>query len=171
MIRESPAGERMKSMYAPWRMPYLKADKPEGCVFCKDAGREDDFMVFEGKRAFVMMNRYPYISGHLMIIPCRHMSHIEDMEPGEKMEVFDLIEWSVRALKETMQPQGFNIGMNLGKAAGAGIDDHLHAHVIPRWGGDTNFMSTVGKIRVIPEDLFRTRDQLLPCFRKYQQEV
>lgn len=161
----------MKSLYAPWRMPYIKGEKKAGCVFCIDAIRDDDLVVFEGKTVFVMLNRYPYISGHVIVIPYRHICNIEDMQAEERVEMFDMIAWSIRALKETMQPQGFNVGMNLGKAGGAGIDDHLHTHVIPRWGGDTNFMSTVGKIRVIPEDLFKTRDQLLPCFRKYQQEV
>jgi len=160
----------MQSIYAPWRMTYITGCKPDGCVFCRDSIRQDDFILYEGKTVFVMMNLYPYISGHLMIIPYRHLSEIEDMQVDEKIEMFDLIELSVRSLKEAMQPHGFNIGMNLGKAAGAGIDDHLHAHVIPRWGGDTNFMSTVGKIRVIPEDLFATRDRLLPCFRKSQRE-
>jgi ATP adenylyltransferase len=160
----------MQSIYAPWRMTYIKSDKPGGCVFCRDSIREDDFVLYEGKTAFVMMNLYPYISGHLMIIPYRHLCDIEDLQRDEKIEIFDLMDLSVRSLKEAMQPHGFNIGMNLGKAAGAGIDDHLHAHVIPRWGGDTNFMSTVGKIRVIPEDLCTTRDHLLPCFRKFQRE-
>lgn len=161
----------MQSIYAPWRMLYIKGEKPEGCVFCRDSIRGVDLVLHEGAVAFVMMNLYPYISGHLMIIPYRHVSEVEALRPEEKIEIFDLVDLSVRALKETMQPQGFNIGMNLGKAAGAGIDDHLHVHVIPRWGGDTNFMSTVGKVRVIPEDLFETRDRLLPIFRKYQREA
>jgi ATP adenylyltransferase len=160
----------MKPMFAPWRMTYIKSEKPDGCVFCKDSIRSDDLVLLEGESAFVMLNRYPYISGHLMIIPFRHVREIEDLHPAEKLEIFDLIDISVRSLKEAMQPQGFNIGMNLGKAAGAGVDDHLHAHVIPRWGGDTNFMSTVGNTRVIPEDLFKTRDSLRPCFKKYYQE-
>lgn len=162
--------EIMQSIYAPWRMTYIKGGKPDRCVFCLDSIRKDDFVLYEGKTAYVMMNLYPYISGHLMIIPYRHLSEIEDLQQSERNEIFELIDLSVRSLKEAMQPHGFNIGMNLGKAAGAGIDDHLHAHVIPRWGGDTNFMSTVGKIRVIPEDLITTRDQLLPCFRKLKRE-
>lgn len=161
----------MQCIHAPWRMTYIKGGKPEGCVFCQDSIRGDEFVLYEGKTAFVMMNLYPYISGHLMIIPYRHLSEIEDLQMPEKIEIFDLIDLSVRSLKEAMQPHGFNIGMNIGKAAGAGIDDHLHAHVIPRWSGDTNFMSTVGKIRVIPEDLLITRDHLLPSFQKYKREA
>jgi len=160
----------MQSIYAPWRMTYITGEKPDGCVFCRGSIRGDEFVLCEGKTVFVMMNLYPYISGHLLVVPYRHIREIEELQPDEKMELFDLIDLCVRSLKEVMQPHGFNIGMNLGKAAGAGIDDHLHAHVIPRWGGDTNFMSTVGKIRVIPEDLYKTRDHLLPCFRKYPQE-
>lgn len=164
------ARERMQTIYAPWRMAYITGCKPDGCVFCRDSIRQDEFVLYEGKTAFVMMNLYPYVSGHLMIVPYRHLCEFEDLQEAEKIEMMDLVQHSVRSLKEAMQPHGFNIGMNLGKAAGAGIDDHLHAHVVPRWGGDTNFMSTVGKVRVIPEDLISTRDRLLPCFRKYRQE-
>ncbi len=159
-----------KSMHAPWRMAYIQGEKPAGCVFCKDSIRQDDLILLEGKTAFVMLNRYPYISGHLMVIPYRHVQRIEDLHSLERSEALDLIDISVRSLKEVMRPEGFNIGMNLGKAAGAGVDDHIHVHVIPRWVGDTNFMSTVGEIRVIPEDLFKTRDSLRPCFRKYYRE-
>jgi ATP adenylyltransferase len=159
-----------KSMYAPWRMAYIKSEKPTGCVFCKDSIREDDLILLEGRSAFVMLNRYPYISGHLMVIPFRHVRQIEDLQPLERSEIIALIDISVRSLKEIMRPEGFNIGMNLGKAAGAGVDDHIHVHIIPRWSGDTNFMSTVGGVRVIPEDLFKTRDSLRPCFRKHYQE-
>ena len=111
-----------KSMYAPWRMAYIKSEKPAGCVFCKDSIREDDLILIEGKSAFVMLNRYPYISGHLMVIPFRHVRQIEDLHPLEKSETLELIGISVRSLKEVMRPEGFNIGMNLGKAAGAGVD-------------------------------------------------
>jgi len=160
----------MQSLFAPWRITYITGKKQNGCVFCRDSIRGSEFVLHEGTAVYVMMNLYPYTCGHLLIIPYRHVSEIEELQPEEKIEMFDLIDFSVRSLKEVMQPHGFNIGMNLGKAAGAGIDDHLHAHVIPRWGGDTNFVSTVGKIRVIPEDLSETRNRLLPCFRKYQRE-
>jgi len=137
-----------KSMHAPWRMAYIQGEKPAGCVFCKDSIRQDDLILLEGKTAFVMLNRYPYISGHLMVIPYRHVQRIEDLHSLERSEALDLIDISVRSLKEVMRPEGFNIGMNLGKAAGAGVDDHIHVHVIPRWVGDTNFMPVIGRTKV-----------------------
>jgi ATP adenylyltransferase len=106
-----------------------------------------------------------------MIIPHRHLSRMEDLTSAEKAEIFDLIVYSVQALKESIRPDGFNIGMNLGRAAGAGIEDHLHVHVVPRWDGDTNFVSVVGDVRVIPEDVVKTWEQLRPYFKKYQQEA
>jgi ATP adenylyltransferase len=156
----------MDTIFAPWRMEYIKGDKPDGCVFCKCSIRNDDYVIFEGKTCFVMMNKYPYISGHLMIIPKRHIGKIEDLTLEEKKEIFSLLDTSVRVLKESMNPGGFNVGMNLGKAAGAGIEEHIHVHVIPRWEGDTNFMSVVGEVRVIPEDLAITTAKLTPLFKK-----
>ena len=161
----------MDTIFAPWRMEYIKGDKPDGCVFCKCSIRSDDYVIFEGKTCVVMMNKYPYISGHLMIIPKRHIGKIEDLTLDEKKEIFSLLDTSVRVLKEAMNPGGFNIGMNLGKAAGAGIEEHIHVHVIPRWEGDTNFMSVVGEVRVIPEDVAITAAKLAPLFKKNHQEV
>ena len=118
-----------------------------------------------------MLNRYPYVNGHLMIIPIRHLGDIAGLTVGEREEIFSLVDISVKVLKEAMNPQGFNIGMNLGKAAGAGIAEHVHVHVIPRWEGDTNFMSVVGNVRVIPQDLATTAATLIPLFEKYCPEV
>ena len=151
-------------------MEYIKGEKPDGCVFCKCSIRCEDYVIYEGKTCFVMMNRYPYISGHLMIIPCRHLSKIEDLTADEKMEIFNLTETCVRVIKEAMRPDGFNIGMNIGKAAGAGIEEHIHVHVIPRWQGDTNFISVIGDVRVIPEDVATTAANLKPLFTKYHRE-
>ena len=161
----------METMFAPWRMEYLVGEKPDGCVFCKCSIRCDDYIVFAGKTCFVMLNRYPYVGGHLMIIPERHLGDLEALTSEERVEIFALLEISVKVLKEAMQPNGFNIGMNLGKAAGAGIAEHVHVHVIPRWDGDTNFMSVVGNVRVIPEELAATAAKLAPLFKKYHQEV
>jgi ATP adenylyltransferase len=161
----------MEKLYAPWRMTFIKSEKPAGCIFCKDSIRSENLVVFDGKTAFVMMNRYPYISGHLMIIPFRHLSQMEDLLPEEKLEIFNLQDMSIRVLRKVMNPDGFNIGMNLGKAAGAGVDDHIHVHVVPRWSGDTNFMSVVGDIRVIPEDIYKTCELLMPHFKNYRLEV
>jgi ATP adenylyltransferase len=160
----------METIFAPWRMAYIGGEKPDGCVFCKCSIRCDDFVIFEGKTCFVMMNRYPYISGHLMIIPHRHTNKIEDLTGEERKEIFSLLDTSIRSLKEYMNPGGFNVGMNLGKAAGAGVEDHIHVHVIPRWEGDTNFMSVVGEVRVIPEDVSVTAAKLIPLFKKNHQE-
>ena len=161
----------METMCAPWRMEYLMREKPEGCVFCKSSLRCEDYVLFDGKTCFVMLNRYPYVNGHLMIIPIRHLGDIAGLTAGEREEIFSLVDISVKVLKEAMNPQGFNIGMNLGKAAGAGIAEHVHVHVIPRWEGDTNFMSVVGNVRVIPQDLATTAATLIPLFEKYCPEV
>jgi ATP adenylyltransferase len=160
----------MEKILAPWRMEYIKGEKPEGCVFCKCSSRCDEYVIYEGKTSFVMMNRYPYVSGHLMIIPIRHISEIEDLSGEEKKEIFALLDTTVKVIKEAMNPGGFNIGMNIGKAAGAGIEEHIHVHVIPRWEGDTNFMSVVNDIRVIPEDVLTTAAKLTPLFKKYYRE-
>ncbi|HPK54238.1 MAG TPA: HIT domain-containing protein [Smithellaceae bacterium] len=160
----------MDTIFAPWRMEYIKSEKPAGCVFCKCSVRCDDYVVYEGKSVYVMINKYPYVSGHLMIIPVRHTGKIEDLTAEERTEVFSLLDTTVRVLKETMNPDGFNIGMNIGKAAGAGIEEHIHVHVIPRWEGDTNFMSVVNDVRVIPEDVQTTAARLAPLFMKYHQK-
>ncbi len=161
----------MEKIYAPWRMEFIKGEKQAGCVFCKDSVRCHDLVLYEGKWAFVMMNRYPYNSGHLMIVPSRHICDMEDLLPEEKKEIFDLLDTSIKILKKAMNPEGFNIGINLGKAAGAGIVDHMHVHIVPRWSGDTNFITTVGDIRVIPEDIYKTCELLMPYFGKYRPEV
>jgi ATP adenylyltransferase len=160
----------METIFAPWRMDYIKGEKPDGCVFCKCSIRCDDYILFEGKTAYVMMNRYPYVNGHLMIIPQRHIGQIEDLTQEERKEMFDLVETSVKVMKEAMNPGGFNIGANIGKAAGAGIEEHFHIHVIPRWVGDTNFMSVVTDVRVIPESMKATAANLAPLFKKYLRE-
>ena len=160
----------MKSIYAPWRMAYIKSGKAAGCVFCRVSLRDESYVLLDGKTAFVMMNAYPYTNGHLMIIPFRHLSRLEDLDQEERLEIFSLLDFSVRVLKEALNPDGFNIGINLGRAAGAGIDDHLHIHVVPRWNGDTNFMSVVGDIRVIPDDILKSCEELKGYFSKYRQE-
>jgi ATP adenylyltransferase len=161
----------MKTIFAPWRMAYIQGKKPQGCVLCRDSLRMDELIVGEGKTAFVLVNRYPYTGGHLMVVPFRHLNRIEDILPEERLELFTLVDLSVRVLKEAMNPEGFNVGLNLGKAGGAGIDDHLHIHVVPRWGGDTNFMSVIGGVRIIPEDVDRTCALLKPLFEKLQREI
>lgn len=160
----------MDTIFAPWRMEYIKSEKSDGCVFCKCSVRCEEYVIYEGKTSFVMLNRYPYVNGHLMIIPFRHIDKIEDLTSEEKMEIFSLLDATVRVLKEAMNPGGFNIGINVGKAAGAGVEEHIHVHVIPRWEGDTNFMSVINNVRVIPEDIQTTAAKLIPLFKKYCQE-
>ena len=152
-------------------MAYIRGEKPEGCVLCRNSQTSEELIVGEGKTSFVLVNRYPYTGGHLMVVPLRHLSRIEDILPEERMELFTLVELSIRVLKEAMNPEGFNIGINLGKAGGAGIDDHLHIHVVPRWVSDTNFMGVIGGVRVIPEDVARTCELLKPIFEKLQREI
>lgn len=159
----------MKKIFAPWRMEYIKGDKPKGCIFCKDSIRDNELVLHEKTFSFVMMNRYPYINGHLLIAPFRHVSNLEDLTSDENREIFDFLSISISILKEAIKSEGFNIGINLGKVAGAGIDDHIHVHVVPRWNGDTNFMTVLGETRVIPEDIRKTRDVLLPYFEKLKK--
>ncbi len=160
----------MKAISAPWRMDYIKGEKPDGCVLCVEENSSEDFVLKRGAHAFVMMNLYPYTSGHLMVIPVRHVAHMEDLRPEEKLEIFDFMVLSVKILKKIMTPDGFNIGMNLGLAAGAGVEDHLHVHIVPRWNGDTNFVSVVGEVRVIPEDVAKTWQKLMSYFGHTDEE-
>jgi ATP adenylyltransferase len=156
----------MKHIKSPGRMEYLKGEKPDGCIFCKDSIRDKSLILHEGTSCYVIMNKYPYNSGHILVVPFRHISDIEDMSREEKMEMIDLMDRSVRIMKEVMHPEGFNVGMNIGKAGGAGVESHLHLHVVPRWPGDTNFVTVLGEVRVIPEDVEQTRDSLLPFFKE-----
>lgn len=156
----------MKNLFAPWRMEYLKSEKQAGCVFCRDSIRDEELVLYERKHSFVIMNRYPYTAGHLLIVPFTHISSLDKLTPNERREIFDMLVISVDVLKEAMRPDGFNIGANLGKAAGAGVDDHLHVHIVPRWAGDTNFIGVLGETRVISEDIKKTRDVLKPLFER-----
>ncbi len=153
----------MKQLWAPWRLEYIEsADELDGCVFCRarDGDDEKSLVVHRGKRAFVVLNRYPYASGHLMVAPNRHEGEFGDLEAEEALEVHQLAAAGLAALAETMRPQGFNVGWNLGRIAGAGVVDHVHLHVVPRWAGDTNFMPVLADVKVLPEALEATRQKL-----------
>ncbi len=153
----------MKQLWAPWRLEYIEsADEQDGCVFCRarDGDDEKSLVVHRGKRAFVVLNRYPYASGHLMVAPNRHEGEFGDLEAEEALEVHQLAAAGLAALAETMRPQGFNVGWNLGRIAGAGVVDHVHLHVVPRWAGDTNFMPVLADVKVLPEALEATRQKL-----------
>ncbi|MDP8254120.1 MAG: HIT domain-containing protein [Candidatus Alcyoniella australis] len=158
----------MDRLWAPWRMEYIKGPKSEGCIFCDlpdPAGDRERLILRRGKAAYVMMNRYPYSNGHLMVAPYAHLGQIELIDREVRLEMFDLVDECVRALKAKFDPQGFNVGINLGQVAGAGVLDHVHIHVVPRWNGDTNFMTVVGELRVISEHILNTYDQLVGEFK------
>ncbi len=152
-------------LWAPWRMPYVRtAGKGDtGCIFCaKPAEQQDDanLIVLRGTHAFAMLNLFPYTSGHLMVAPYRHLPDISGLSDEESLDLWRLTRRCVRALEQVYQPDGFNIGFNIGRAAGAGIEGHLHLHIVPRWHGDTNFMTTIGEVRVLPESLEETYQRL-----------
>jgi ATP adenylyltransferase len=153
----------MKHIWAPWRVEYIRADKPTGCILCsKPQETKDDAnrILFRGKFNYIMMNNYPYNPGHLMIVPYRHTANLEDLTGEERLEHAEITAACVRVLKKVYHPAGFNVGMNLGKVAGAGIEEHLHSHVVPRWQGDTNFMPVIADVRVIPEAVDDTYKRL-----------
>lgn len=159
----------MDHLWSPWRMQYIETARDElseggGCVFCAVPDREPERVLARGELAYVVLNKFPYNPGHLLIVPLRHAGDIEDLSIDENAELQALMQRSIRALREESEPHGFNIGMNLGSISGAGIPDHLHWHVVPRWGGDTNFMPVVGEVRVLPELLADTARRLAPRF-------
>lgn len=156
----------MKQIWAPWRSEYIQDGKTEGCVFCRARASSpgEGLLLFNGEFSVVVLNKFPYNSGHLMIAPVRHVAKFEDLTPDESNDMFRLIRHSASVLTKALNPGGFNIGMNVGKAAGAGIDDHLHMHIVPRWNGDCNFMPVFADIKIIPEHLRQTLEKLLPHF-------
>jgi ATP adenylyltransferase len=159
----------VERLYASWRYAYVtRASDAEACVFCV-AQQSDDgraLIVHEGRTAFVILNLFPYNSGHLMVLPRRHIARLADLTHDEIVEMAELTQASELALTEIYQPQGINVGMNLGRPAGAGVADHLHTHLVPRWTGDTNFMTVVGGVRVLPEELTQTAERLRPVFAR-----
>ncbi len=158
--------KRMQHLWTPWRMAYLTGEgrKPvEGCIFCAKIAAGDDaaeHVIHRGDWAYVTLNRYPYNNGHLMVVPYRHAASFEDLDDPTQLEIMHLVNHSVAALRRALRPDGFNIGANVGAVAGAGIADHVHLHVVPRWAGDTNFMPIVADTRVIPESLDQTYQKL-----------
>jgi ATP adenylyltransferase len=154
----------MKIISAGWRMEYIENADSSECIFCKQvkSGSDgDNFIVRRGKLAFVMMNLYPYTTGHLMVAPYRHTHCISDLTEDESCELMHLVSWSERILRHALKPHGFNIGMNIGKCAGAGYPGHIHMHVVPRWEGDANFMPVVSEVKVLPETLVDTYRKIL----------
>jgi ATP adenylyltransferase len=161
----------VERIWSPWRMAYIQAAKEQGedggCIFCDLPAHGDDartMILARGKLAFVIVNSFPYNPGHLMVAPFRHVGAFTSLEAAELADVDSLMARSIRALEQEMEPHGYNIGMNLGRVAGAGIPDHVHWHLVPRWNGDTNFMPVVGQTRVLPELLEETYARLRPRF-------
>jgi ATP adenylyltransferase len=154
-----------KPLWAPWRLQYVtQADEQTGCVFCDEADGgldpAESLLVRAEPQAIVLVNKYPYASGHLMVAPRRHVGELGELADDEALAVHGLAVRAVDALREVYGPDGFNLGWNLGRVAGAGIADHVHLHVVPRWSGDTNFMPVLADVKVLPEHLFETRDRL-----------
>ena len=146
----------MERIWAPWRVPYIRLQKPQGCIFCDKPQENNDsanFILYRGKLNFIIMNAFPYNPGHLMVVPYRHIGKLEDMRVDERNEHYEIVSRSVGVLRDVASTEHFNIGMNLGKVAGAGIDDHIHTHIVPRWNGDNNFMPVIGETRVISESM------------------
>jgi ATP adenylyltransferase len=159
-------------LFSPWRHSYVtRSEEADTCVFC-DAAQSDQgraLTVFDGNACYVILNLYPYNSGHLMVVPRRHVAALAQLTQAELTEMAELTRRCEMTLTEVYAPQGINLGMNLGRPAGAGIVDHLHVHLVPRWTGDTNFMSIVGNVRVLPEELPRTAERLRPVFQRLAQ--
>lgn len=158
----------MRQLWAPWRLTYLQGDNPtvKGCVFCAKRNKDDktEHILLRGEYAFVMLNRYPYNNGHLMIVPNQHTGLIEELDENTLLEVMRFTQQSLRILREFHNPDGFNFGVNEGSAGGAGIAEHVHFHIVPRWEGDANYMTVIGETRVIPQTLEETYAALRPFF-------
>jgi len=156
-----------KRLWAPWRLEYIKGPKDGECIFCVGPESGDDrakYVVRRGEHCFTMLNAYPYNNGHLMVSPYRHVASIEELEGPELVELMTLTQESLGALRRAYAPEGFNLGVNQGKIAGAGVEHHVHLHVVPRWGADTNFMPVVGDTRVLPQSLENSFDDLSKAF-------
>jgi len=164
----------MKKLWSPWRSKYIESFKSEqsngGCIFCEAAKHnvEDlqNLLIHKAGHTFTLLNMYPYNNGHLMIVPNRHLSDLDYLSREESIEIMEQIKIAKKALAEIYSPQGFNIGANLGRASGAGIEEHLHFHIVPRWNGDTNFMPVLGEVKIISQDLAETKKLLLSAYKK-----
>lgn len=155
----------MRNLWAPWRMAFItpKTPQPQGCIFCTKPSEQRDVenhILYRGERCFVMLNLYPYNNGHLMIAPYKHLGSIENLEAQDLAEMMALVQRMLRVFRAAMKPDGFNMGINQGKVAGAGFADHVHYHIVPRWDGDTNFMPVLADIKVMPEHLDRVYAEL-----------
>jgi len=163
----------LKTLWAPWRIEYIRSPKHDGCIFCdfpKEDRDRERLILYRGEHSFIIMNNYPYNPGHVMIAPYRHVGKWEDLTDDELLEIMELSQLMIKALKKAMNPHGFNMGVNLGRVAGAGIDDHVHLHIVPRWNGDTNFMPVIADTKVIPESLEEAYDELKKAIDEVLEE-
>lgn len=154
----------MNILWTPWRMKFILGPKLEGCLFCdkiKTTNDREDLILYRGSTCFIILNAYPYNNGHLMVVPYDHKGNLDQLETPVLTELMLLTKRSIVALQHAMRPDGFNMGINIGKVAGAGVEGHVHFHVVPRWLGDTNFMPALGETRLIPEPLDQTYDKLI----------
>jgi ATP adenylyltransferase len=153
----------VERLWAPWRVGYIRVERPAGCIFCdkpKENKDEENYILYRGSKNFVILNAFPYNPGHLMVVPFRHIGKLEDMDTEERNEHYKIVSRAVAVLRKETGTENFNIGMNLGKVSGAGIDDHIHTHIVPRWNGDHNFMPVLADTRVISESLTEVYDNL-----------
>jgi len=158
----------VKVLWAPWRIRYIEAPKPRGCFICSAAKSDNDrenYVIYRGKYAFILMNLYPYNPGHLMVATYRHIGALEELTKDELYDLMELTVFSIKLLRKALSPHGFNIGINLGSVAGAGIEDHVHIHIVPRWLGDINFMPVLADVKVIPQALEETYDKLVEAIK------
>lgn len=163
-VREDPVRQ---VLWAPWRMTYIEGEKPDGCIFCtstEDALLRSSLILGTSQHARVMLNKYPYNNGHLLVAPHRHTAQLTDLPEEEFCDLMALLRRALDVVQTVFRPEGVNIGMNLGVCAGAGVADHLHWHLVPRWTGDTNFMPVIGAVRVLPQHLLESYDRLRPYF-------
>lgn len=160
----------MKVLWAPWRMEYILSDQnEEDCIFCPGDDRgldEERLILYVGPLSMVIMNRFPYSNGHLLVAPIKHVAALESLSQKQILDLMVTLRNAIDILKKSMNPEGFNVGLNLGRVAGAGLEQHLHFHIVPRWNGDTNFMTLFGEVRVIPEHIVETYKRLRPGFEK-----
>jgi ATP adenylyltransferase len=157
----------MNHIWSPWRMEYIESNKETECIFCIAQAQEDgaqNLIALRGEHSYAILNRYPYTSGHLMVVPFAHQAHLEDLDSSTRAEMMELTTRCITVLRKVYHPEAFNIGANIGESAGAGVKSHVHMHIVPRWGGDTNFMTVVGEVRVLPESLERTYERVRKAF-------
>jgi len=158
----------MKTIWAPWRMDYILSDKSGGCIFCelpKQDKDRDNLILYRSSHNFVIMNRYPYNNGHLMVVPYLHTSSLDGLADDVLLDFMKVTQHSINSLRKAFMPEGFNVGINIGRIAGAGMEEHMHLHMVPRWAGDSSFMTVIGEVRVIPEHIMETYDKLFAAFR------